>query len=79
MHMMLDVSAIDPRDDDYQSTTCCIMVFVAVGDDKKPTAVQRWIAETDNDKALADAAVRLMNSNRAIQQDTRPAIDADYE
>jgi acyl-CoA hydrolase len=55
------------------------MVFVAMGDDKKPTAVQPWIAETENDKALADAAVRLMNASRAIQQDTRSAIDADYE
>ncbi|MFT6310245.1 MAG: hypothetical protein ACJAQS_000608, partial [Porticoccus sp.] len=42
-------------------------------------AVQPWVAETENDKALAEAAMRLMDSSRAIQEDTRAAIDAGYE
>jgi acyl-CoA hydrolase len=79
MHVLLDVSATDPREDNYQSTTRCIMVFVAMGDNNKSVAVQPWVAETENDKALAEAAMRLMDSSRAIQEDTRAAIDAGYE
>jgi acyl-CoA hydrolase len=79
MHVLLDVSATDPREDNYQSTTRCIMVFVAMGDDNKPMAVQPWIAETENDKALVEAAMRLMHTSRAIQEDTRAAIEAGYE
>jgi acyl-CoA hydrolase len=79
MHVLLDVSATDPREDDYQSTTRCIMVFVAMGDDKKPACVAPWVAETDSDKALASAAVQLMDASRTIHNETRAAIDAAYD
>ncbi|MFQ3324785.1 MAG: acyl-CoA hydrolase [Pseudomonadales bacterium] len=39
VHVLLDVSATDPREDSYQSTARCILVFVAMGDDKKSMAV----------------------------------------
>lgn len=79
MHVLLDVSATDPRQADYQSTTRCIMVFVAMGDDNKPTAVESWVPDTAKDKALANAAVKLMESNKTIVQEARTAVDAGYE
>jgi acyl-CoA hydrolase len=78
MHVLLDVSATEPKADNYQSSTRCIMVFVAMGDDNKPMAVPPWIAETGSGKAIADGPVRLMDTSRAIQQDTRAAIDTAY-
>jgi 4-hydroxybenzoyl-CoA thioesterase len=68
MHALLDVSATEPRADNYQSSKRFIVVFVAMGDDIKPMAVPPWLAETGNDKALANVAVRLMDTSRAIHQ-----------
>ena len=79
MHVLLDVSATDPREHNYQSTVRCIMVFVAMGDDNRPTVVEPWVPNTENDKALADAAVKLMESSQAILHETREAIDAGYK
>ena len=79
MHILLDVSATDPREDNYRSTTRCIMVFVAMGDDNKPTAVEPWVPQSENDKALALAAVKWMDSSQTILQETRASMDASYE
>lgn len=79
MHILLDVSATDPREDNYRSTTRCIMVFVAMGEDNKPVAVEPWLPETDNDKALASAALKWMDSSQEILAETYAAIDSGYE
>jgi acyl-CoA hydrolase len=79
MHVLLDVSATDPRQLDYQSTTRCVMVFVAMGEDGKPMAVEPWTPSTEKDIALADAAVKLMDSSKSIMNDARLAIDAGYD
>ncbi|GAG33466.1 unnamed protein product, partial [marine sediment metagenome] len=50
------------------------MVFVAMGDDNRPTVVEPWVPNTEIDKALADAAVKLMESSQTILHETREAI-----
>ena len=55
------------------------MVFVAIGDDKKPATVEPWVPVTENDKALAEAAVKWMQSSKAISEETRDSIEAGYE
>ena len=79
MHILVDVSATDPRDNDYRPTTRCVMVFVAMDDNKKPAKVAPWSPESDSDKALASAAVRLMESSRAIMEETRDSFEAGYD
>jgi len=54
------------------------MVFVAMGDDNKPTPVEPWVPDTEKDKALANAAVKLRESCEAIIQDLSAAIDTGF-
>lgn len=66
MHVALDVSSGDPRTGTLQPTTHCIMVFVAVDDDGKPTPVPEWVPQTDDDRALERYATRMMELRQTL-------------
>lgn len=59
LHIAVDVDAIDPRTQARTRTTRCVMVFVALDEAGKPTAVPAWLPQTDDDRRLAEYAARL--------------------
>ncbi len=67
MHIAVDVSAGDPKKGELRKTTHCIIVFVAVDADGKPTPVRKWIATTPEDIALEDYAQKLMGLRDGIE------------
>ena len=79
MHIVLDVSATDPKHIDYQSTTRCIMVFVATGDDGAPVSVPKWVPESEDDRVLQESAMKLMTAQQEVVSEIQPIIDATYE
>ena len=77
MHIAVDIHARDPRTHDRVKTTHCIIVFVAMDDDRAPVAVPRWIPDTDEEKALSAYAVRLMGMRQEIEEAMRPHRSGD--
>lgn len=74
MHVAVDVRTGDPKSRDFQKTTHCIIVFVALDENSKPTPVPKWQPETEEDKALEAYALRLMELRRDIEAEMEPHI-----
>ena len=55
------------------------MVFVLMVDDDRPISVELWIPDTEKDKALSEAAVKLMDTSKSIMHEAHLAIDAAYD
>jgi len=66
MHIGLDVRAGDPKESARHLTTHCIVIMVAVDDEGKPTPVPEWQPQSEEDKALRDSAIRLMEMRKKI-------------
>jgi acyl-CoA hydrolase len=47
--------------------THCIIVYVAIDETGKPTAVPRWQPQTEADRALETYALRLMEMRKGIE------------
>jgi acyl-CoA hydrolase len=58
MHILVTVSAGNPRDGELRPTTDCIMVFVAVDEHGKPTPVPQLVPEDDDDREWQESAVK---------------------
>ncbi|MFB9136195.1 acyl-CoA thioesterase [Vibrio olivae] len=69
MHIAIDVQASDPKEPQNRLTTHCIVIMVAVDENGKPTAVPEWVPETEEDIALRNSAVRLMEMRQEIGEE----------
>ncbi len=69
MHISVDVCSADPRTRDYAQTTRCIIVFVALDEEGRPTEVPHWEPETANDVALQNYALRMMEMRKGIEEE----------
>ncbi len=69
MHFAVDVNARDPMGGADRLCTHCVIVFVALdGVDGKPTPVPALTQETEEDKRLADYALKVMDLSKGIEQ-----------
>ncbi|HZR37396.1 MAG TPA: acyl-CoA thioesterase [Nevskia sp.] len=75
MHIAVDVLAGDPREDAFQKATHCVIVFVAMGEDGKPSPVPRWTPASEDDKALEGYAVKLMSLRSSIDQEVKRFLE----
>lgn len=71
MHVAVNVFSRDPRHGEYEQTTSCLMVFVALDADGRPTEVPRWEPVTPQDQELQEHARRLMELGQGIQGELR--------
>lgn len=69
IHVWVEVSASDPKTGKRKRTTSCLIVFVAVDEAGDPTSVPTWVPQTDEDKQLAEHAIRSAAAQR--EQDKR--------
>jgi acyl-CoA hydrolase len=69
MHIAVRVCSRDPREGEYEQTTSCLMVFVAIDADGRPTPVPKWEPATPEDEAFQARAMRLMALGQDIQQE----------
>jgi 4-hydroxybenzoyl-CoA thioesterase len=60
MHVAVHVRSSDLKQAESILTTECLAVFVALDEEGRPTPVPRWDPVTDEDKALDQHAIRLM-------------------
>jgi 4-hydroxybenzoyl-CoA thioesterase len=71
MHIAVNVCSRDPRHGEYENTTSCLMVFVALDAGGRPTPVPKWEPTTPEDRALQDSAVHLRELGQHIQEELR--------
>ncbi|MGR5238534.1 acyl-CoA thioesterase [Vibrio alfacsensis] len=69
MHIAIDVQASDPKEMKNRLTTHCIVIMVAVDENGKPTDVPKWVPDSEEDKALEQSAIRLMNMRKEIGEE----------
>jgi acyl-CoA hydrolase len=69
MHIGIDVHASDPRaaSPAPRRTTHCIIVFVAVDDDRRPVAVAPFVPASDEERELRDYALRFMALRQGVE------------
>jgi len=77
MHIAVDVWAGDPRLNALKQTTHCIIVYVALDAQGKPTSIPPWIPQTEEEKALRDYAVKLMDLRKGVEEEMRPFLHLD--
>ncbi|MBF6023768.1 acyl-CoA thioesterase [Lysobacter niastensis] len=69
MHFTIDVKARDPMGGEDRLCTHCVIVFVAMDEvEGKPTPVPAWKPESDDDRRLADYAVKVMELSKGIEE-----------
>lgn len=73
MHFAIDVRARDPGLDSSHASerlcTHCIIVFVALeGAEGKPVTVPTWEPRNEDDRLLADYALKVMELSKGIEQ-----------
>lgn len=71
MHISVDVLAGDPKDNNFQKTTHCIIVFVAMDSEGNKIPVPKWIPETEGDKDLEIYAKRLIELRKGIAEEMK--------
>ncbi len=71
MHIAVDVRAGDPKTHQMAQTTHCVIVYVALDAEGKPTPVPKFVPETEEDRALEDIALRLDQLRRGIEEEMR--------
>jgi 4-hydroxybenzoyl-CoA thioesterase len=68
VHVAVTVESADIRSREYSPATTCMLLFVAVDDDRKPTAVPPWTPRTDADRALAAIATSRIAARDVIKK-----------
>ncbi len=68
MHVVVEVSASDPKDLRHARTTRCVIVFVAVDKQGSPVEVTKWRPETEEDATLDWYAKKLMELRTGIEE-----------
>ncbi|RFA18772.1 acyl-CoA thioesterase [Subtercola boreus] len=77
MHIRVNVSSADPRVGRYVTSTDCVIIFVAVGPDARPTPVPPWAPESESDAALHTDAVHRIDVRAAIAEAMKGQIYSD--
>ena len=74
MHIGVDVYSKKIGRYEFQKTTHCVIVFVAMDPDKKPTHVPPWKPQTERQKEMEKYAIRLMELRRDIEDEMNPFL-----
>jgi acyl-CoA hydrolase len=69
LDVAIDVYAGDVQSRERRRTGHCVIVFVALGADGRPTTVPAWKAETELDRALEAYAKRLGELRRQMDEE----------
>ncbi len=68
MHFAIDVRARDPMQGDERLCTHCVIVFVALdGVEGKPVPVPGWQPRDEEDRRLAEYALKVMELSKGIE------------
>jgi len=74
IHIAVDVYSRGVKESEYRKTTHCVIVFVSVDEDGKPTPVEKLIPLTDEEKELERYAKRLVELRTSIENEMSPFV-----
>ncbi|MET6997268.1 acyl-CoA thioesterase [Chitinophaga defluvii] len=74
MHIAINVFAGNPRQQEREKTTHCIMVFAAVDTNGKTIPVPKWIPSTPEDIGMEGYAQKLMALRKDIEEEMKPYL-----
>lgn len=69
MHIECTVRSAHPREAEATEKTRCLIIFVAVDDDGRPTPVPAWHPDTDADRQARASAVRRIELRGEIEEE----------
>jgi acyl-CoA hydrolase len=69
LHLSIDVFSQNPKDIHWVQNTHCIVVFVAMDDQGKPTPVPQFTPQTEEEKRKEKYAIRLMELRKSIESE----------
>ena len=75
MHIAVDVFSKKPELDNYVHNTHCIIIFVALDADGKPTPVPPFTPENEEEIKLQQYAIRLMELRKGIEEEMLEFIE----
>lgn len=68
MHVLVTIHFRDPKNGDFQRGADCILVFVAMDENRKPKTVTPWVPQTDVDRKLAENTTQRVPQRVAIHE-----------
>ncbi len=71
MHISVDVYRRCPREQQREKATHCIIIFVAVDEEGNKVKVPKWTPVTEQDIALEQHAIKLMELRRAVDEEMK--------
>jgi acyl-CoA hydrolase len=74
MHVAVDVRSREVKSGKFRKTTHCIIVFVSVDKEGKTQPVPEWIPKTDEEIAMRDYAIKLVNLRKNIETEMDPFL-----
>ncbi|WP_311416201.1 hotdog domain-containing protein [Microbacterium sp. ISL-103] len=74
MHVLVRLSSADTRAREYVPAMHCLLVFVAVDDEGRPTEVREWIPESVEDRTLQENARQRVALRQAIHREMKDAV-----
>jgi 4-hydroxybenzoyl-CoA thioesterase len=75
MHIDVHVRSHDPKGGPVTLTTHCLIVFVAVDEQRQPVEVPTWQPVTEEDRALEQHAIHLMELRKRTNTAANPQAD----
>ncbi|AXH34775.1 acyl-CoA thioesterase [Humibacter sp. BT305] len=67
MHVLVTVGAADVRTREFRTALDCLLVFVAVGEDRRPRAIPQWKPGDDAGRMLAEGVQQRLAARREIK------------
>jgi acyl-CoA hydrolase len=75
MHISVDVFSAPLWEDKYVKNTHCVIIFVALDQDGNKVDVPKWAPEEEDDIALEQYAIRLMERRKLIEDEMLPFME----
>lgn len=71
MHIVNEVFSANPRTGEYTRAADCVVIFVAMDEDRKPTEVPKWVPKTAEEIRREEAAKARFDLRRDIEASMR--------
>ena len=75
IHIAVDVFSRNIQNPNFEKKTHCVIVFVAVGEDGKPSNVDKFVPQTPTEIKLEEYALRLKSLREKIDQEMMPFVE----
>lgn len=74
IHIAVDVYSSDWSKEDFEKKTHCVIVFVSLDTNGKPTQVPKWEPEAEKDRKLNEYARKLKALRKEIDEEMNPFL-----